>query len=105
MKTQSAVTPERRLEIYKLMLQLMLKHQEKYGFCDSGLCWAVGIVKGKFEPSSYYEGMKTHYPELYACKPKHLKANYTGHWWETDKRGTVKRIAVLDKVIANMEAK
>jgi hypothetical protein len=86
-----------RLEVYKKMLVIFKEFYARQGFYPWGYCWLLPDIVG----NDYSSHIKS-YIELYKAKPPYKE--WIGYFWfYRNGEGTLKRITLLEKVIAEME--
>ena len=86
-----------RLEVYEKLLAIMEEFYERQGFYPWGYCWLLPDVVG----NDYTSNIKA-YTELYKLKPPYRE--WVGYFWfYRNAEGTLKRIKLLEEVIAEMK--
>jgi hypothetical protein len=86
-----------RLEVYEKLLAIMKEFYERQGFYPWGYCWLLPDVVG----NEYSSNIKS-YIELYKSKPPYKE--WVGYFWFCrNGEGTLKRIKLLEEVIAEMK--
>jgi hypothetical protein len=103
MKKIKKLTKSERLKIYRMALNYILDYLKQHEDYPGGFCAAICIPTSHDEiyHSPFGDGIEKYYPELYVYHPKTKK--YQPYWWDTDIKGTIKRIKILTTIISEME--
>lgn len=87
-----------RLQAYEKMLAILQEYYERQGFYPWGYCWMLPDV---LNWQAYNVEIK-YFPELYKRKPP--RSEWVGaFWFYRNSQGTLKRIKLLEEVIAEMK--
>ena len=85
----------RRLVLYKKMLNFIEEDVAKNGWYGLGFCWAMWNSSNL----KYSYKSLNRLPELLSYKPKNARST----WWKCDRKGDRKRVKILKEIIAQME--
>jgi hypothetical protein len=98
------LTPARRLEIYKAVINYIKVHTNTEHVYNDSICIAIYRVKKVDEAEPCFGNMDKYYPELAEHRPSHIPAWRDVYWFDFDYYGTQQRVRIMEEIISKMEA-
>jgi len=98
------LTPARRLEIYKAVLNYIKVHTNTEHVYNDAICITIYRVKKVNEPEPCFGNMEYYYPELAAHRPAHIESWCDVYWFGFHDYGTQQRVRIMEEIISKMEA-